>query len=331
MKKNDIAREYIEKYTRLGIQHKIGYSKRAIARILTADHPDLFPTFERARAIINTVTGSHGDVRRVTPDWQYFQSLFSMVPDSIKENQKPIEYYIPEFIKKTLWINDLHSRFMDRGAFEEAINIGLKNNVDSVIINGDFMDFYRESKFDKNPAISDYFYEEQEWGVEILSLLQNMFHNVFLKKGNHDVRRERYIQSFAQRYPEFLGLSDYEDYLFYEGSTIKFIEDYQVIKYGKLNGIHGHEYRVGGIHTAHNRLHKTFDNTISGHSHKWNSTVVPKIGGNLIGSWAVGCLCNLNPAYAPMNDWTHGCALTEKDTEGDFNVDNKLIRIKNRY
>lgn len=81
----------------------------------------------------------------------------------------------------------------------------------------------------------------------------------------------------------------------------------------------------GGIHVAYNRLNKTFDNTLSAHSHKSQGVIKQTINREVFGSWAVGCLCNLTPRYCAKNDWTNGFAIIRRDNSGDFEVENKVI------
>ena len=93
-----------------------------------------------------------------------------------------------------------------------------------------------------------------------------------------------------------------------------------------MNIIHGHEYQGGGgIHVAYNRMNKAMDNVISGHSHVTQNSVKKSLSGKFYGSWTVGCLCSLSPRYNPQNNWNHGFAIIERDENGNFEVQNKMI------
>jgi poly(A) polymerase Pap1 len=70
---------------------------------------------------------------------------------------------------------------------------------------------------------------------------------------------------------------------------------------------------------------KTFTNVISAHSHVSKSDIFKDLEGEIRGSWAVGCLCNLSPAYNPINQWQHGFAVVDIDTDGDFEINNRII------
>lgn len=323
--KLDLAREIIEKYIEIGTRTERGYSKKFIGKVLYNEHPDLFKDEEDARAHIRRALGLKG-AAYVTERSEELKARFALISEPVHELRDSTPFIMPQGYKSTLFIADLHSRFYNRTALEVAINDGIKQKCDSVIILGDFMDFYADSKFDKNPSIVQLFESEREWGQDILKLLQDTFGYVVLKKGNHDNRRELHIQRLAAKMPEIQGLESYSDYLFYEGTNTQFVEGHRVIEYGKLGCIHGHEYQGGGgIHAAYNRLNKAKQNVVSAHSHISQRDIRMNLKGEPIGSWTLGCMCNLNPAYNPKNDWTNGFGIGRKDTNGDFEFENKII------
>ena len=325
MTKIDVARTYIEKYIEIGQRTGKGFSKRFIATVLYSENPEQFKDAEDARKFIRAALNALGSAKNFSMN-EDLTRRFTLISEPQHEITNPEPYIIPKGYKNTLVIGDIHSKFYNRKALEVAINDGVKSGCDSVIINGDFMDFYQFSKFDKNPRVVKDFYTEQEWGVDILSLLQDTFGIVYLKKGNHDIRLEMHIQKLSATTPELQDYITYQDWLFYKGTNTVFVEDYRHIQYGKLNIIHGHEYQGGGgIHVAHNRLNKTFDNVLSAHSHKSQSMIKTTINREVFGSWAIGCMCSLSPRYCPKNDWTNGYAIINKDSAGDFEVENKVI------
>lgn len=319
----ELARAIIEKYIDIALKNKKQFSKKYLAMVLYNENPDLFKDSEAARTYIRTVLQTAGN-KKYKIDNEIARK-FALIPETIDEVVNTEPFFIPKFIKKSLVLADIHGRFYDKKAFEIAINDGVKHGCDSVIILGDYMDFYKDSKFDKDPSIA-YIFEEQEWGQDVLSLLQETFKYVVLKKGNHDVRREKRIERLSITMPELMGISSYQDYLFFEGSNINFVEDYNHIVFGKLNMFHGHEYYGGaGIHVAYNRLHKTFDNSMSAHSHITNSVGIKTINNEFYGSWTIACLCKLFAKYAPKNNWNHGFARIEKEDSGEFEVNNRRI------
>lgn len=318
----ELARAIVEKYIEIALKNKKQFSKKYLATVLYSENPDVYKDSEMARLYIRTVLQARGNRKQKKDD--EIARRFALIPETINEVENTEPFIIPDFVKNALVIADIHGRFYDKSALEIAINDGVKHGCDSVIILGDYMDFYQDSKFDKDPSLA-YIFEEQEWGQDVLSMLQDTFKYVLLKKGNHDVRREKRIERLLVTKPELTGLTNYQDYLFFEGSNVKFVEDYNHIVFGKLNMFHGHEYYGGGIHIAYNRLHKTFDNSISAHSHVTNSVGIKTINNEFYGSWTIGCLCKLFAKYFPKNNWNHGFARIEKENSGDFEVNNRRI------
>ena len=323
MAKVDYVREIVQRYIELGITHNTSYSKRFIATVLQSEHPDLFKTVEEAREVVRTVTGTHG-TKKYKKDEQLIRDFALLEQPVVECELKP--YTVGKQYKKAFNISDVHSRFHDRKALEIAINNGAKNGCDICIINGDLLDFYQFSRFDKNPNILQYFYSEREWVQDFLLLLQKTFGKVIYKKGNHDIRRELLLQCKAMDVPEIQGLESISDYVFFDNSTVEIVEDYNIIEFGRLNFIHGHEYQGGGgIHVAYNRMNKAMDNIISAHSHVTQNSMKKSLSGKFYGSWTVGCLCSLSPRYNPQNNWNHGFAIIEREDDGNFEVQNKMI------
>jgi predicted phosphodiesterase len=324
MTKTELAKEIIEKYIAIALTKNTQFSKRFLATVLQSENPDKFKDVEEARMWIRRALNADGNEHRSEAK-EELARRFALIPSSIHDTVTSEPFIIPTSVKNTLWMADIHGRFYDRKAFEIAIESGIKAGCDSVVILGDFLDFYQHSKFDKNPSISIIF-EEQEWGQDILKLLQDTFGYVVLKAGNHDARRENHIQRLSATMPELMGMASYSDYLFFDGCKVQFVEDYRHLRYGKLNGIHGHEYYGGGgIHAAYNRFNNALDNLISAHSHIGQSVIRTGINGEVYGSWSIACLCDLHPRYASHNKWTNGFARTTKDKSGDFEVENRII------
>lgn len=58
--KIDLVKGYIERYIELGIKNHCGYSKKFIAKVIAAEHPDPFKDFEAVRTYIRVITQSKG-------------------------------------------------------------------------------------------------------------------------------------------------------------------------------------------------------------------------------------------------------------------------------
>ena len=90
--------------------------------------------------------------------------------------------------------------------------------------------------------------------------------------------------------------------------------------------IHGNEYKGGGgINVARTLWLRAGDNVIAGDKHKTQSGLKTNIDKSIVGTWSVGCLCELNPEYLTFNEWNLGFAHIEVFSDGNFTVHNKQI------
>jgi len=63
-----------------------------------------------------------------------------------------------------------------------------------------------------------------------------------------------------------------------------------------------------------------------GHNHSTSEYTDSDMNGKITTTWSLGCLCELNPDYMPLNKWNHGFAWVELEKNGkDFKFYNKRI------
>ena len=196
----EIIENAIDVYKRTGIST----SKRELAKTLVVLHPDIFKNEEIARSAVRYALHCNGTKKYSgTEDLRREYALIQM-PVIELENIEP--FVIPSIYNNALITADYHSLFYSPHARDLAYDYGIKMGCNCVIIDGDYMDFYGESKFDKTPTTLEKFYNEREWGIDNLILLQKLFGKVFLKKGNHDIRREKYYAKKSLSVDDYVGL-----------------------------------------------------------------------------------------------------------------------------
>jgi len=65
---------------------------------------------------------------------------------------------------------------------------------------------------------------------------------------------------------------------------------------------------------------------MQGHNHSVSEHTESNMNGDIVTTWSLGCLCELNPAYLPINKWSHGFAMVDLSDNGkDFHVRNYRI------
>jgi hypothetical protein len=198
---------------------------------------------------------------------------------------------------------------------------------DSVLLNGDTLDCYSLSKYEKDPRKRT-FSDELQSARELLEAIRDAFPGcpIYFKIGNHEERYERYLSFKA---PELLGCTDFklENLLRFGEYGVQLITDKRIIKAGKLSIMHGHEFFGGGagVNPARGYFMRAKESVMCGHNHQTSEHTEPTLSGDIITAWSTGCLSELHPMYMPVNKWNLGFAFVEIESDGTFKVHNKRI------
>ena len=317
--------EFASKFIK-SLQNKQGvskFSKKKAGEIMHHKHPDLYRNPEEARMYIRTVTGARGK-RDIKIDhivsWNGFQ-----LPKPEKNDYSKV--IVNE--KRLGILSDIHFPYHDEKALNAAVAYLINFKPTCLILNGDTIDMYHASNFERNPENRDLKYEF-DMLRNFLTQLVKLFPNtrIIYKAGNHD---ERYENRILQKVPEFinLGWMTLESAIHWNQLyKIEVVKNKRIIKAGHLNILHGHEFSKGFIapvNVSRGFYLKAKTNVIAGHHHRISNHVETDINGKTVGAWSTGCLCEMNPKYMPINSWQHGFATVELNKEGEFKVNNIQI------
>ena len=330
-KQIDIARSYIDRFQ--------GFPSQSIARKMAADNPTRF-TVEQARQSVRYVRGALGDSHRKRihkeKDVAYLRESQES-GDPFGKIPEPLSEYAEEWgavnikVKKSLVLSDVHVPFHNKEALTLALRHGLDVGCDSIILNGDFCDFFMLSYFRKDITVTK-FNEELSIIQETLNAIREIFGDgaIYFKEGNHEERLESYLQVRA---PELLGVVDFKikQILHLDDLGIKYIGEKRPIKIDHLYIVHGHEF----VYSAYNPVNpargyflraKTI--CLGAHYHQTSEHTETALDGKVTSVWSTGCLSDLHPKYMPINKWNHGFAVVDMSKDR-FCVDNLKI-IKGR-
>lgn len=321
----EIAEEYIRRFPKT--------PNLTLARKIYKENSVQFRDVDGARQAIRIVKGSKGKyarnraVKDLIEDRSHLKNPFD-IPESHEEEWTPFVINHNLF-KNGGIINDVHFPYHDRVAVHAALERMQKEGIDFLLINGDLLDFYPLSRFDKDPRNAK-FWEELEMGRDFFAMLQREFPKtkVFYKLGNHEERFEKYMMVKA---PELLNVQDFKlDILLKLAEYgVEYIDEQRIVKYMGLDIVHGHEFMGNpsqAVNSARGLFNKTFDNAMTGHFHKSSEHTEKRLDGSIVTTWSVGCLCGLTPKYARLNRWNHGFAFIENEDDS-FRVTN--LRIHN--
>ena len=304
------------------------YPTLKLARIIYNENHILFKGVEDARSALRTIEGKNGDRKRKDIK---DKSLFIekdrpknpyKLPDSFEAKWEP--YKLEH--KRIGVICDLHIPYHNIEATSVAIAHFKKEKPDAILLNGDALDFYGLSRYCRDPKQRSFAQELEAWKQMFDVLQRELDCKIYYKLGNHE---ERYEQFLFQKAGELVGVDEFEisSLLSSRAQGIEIIKDKQIIKAGGLNIAHGHEF--GGsvfspVNIARGLFLRAKTSAMQGHNHQTSEHTESDMNGKITTTWSVGCLCELHPAYLPINKWNHGIALVDVDGE-DFEVRNKRI------
>jgi predicted phosphodiesterase len=237
-----------------------------------------------------------------------------------------------------LILADMQIPYQDDLAIASALEWGLSQNPDMVIMNGDIVDCYKISSWKTDPT-RPHFGAEVELGKKIFSKINAKIDSCKSVKeknfiaGNHEDRLRRELWSGSKKLAGLDVLKIPKLYGFeelgwnYIDASQMLREEIAPFRLGKLNIIHGHEVKVNYSVVNIPRIYyqRCLVNLLVAHHHRTQENIERKLDHSHDGAWSIGCLCKLGQDYAPVNKWNHGMALVEWDSQGDFSVHNKKI------
>jgi len=312
-------------------------STMALARLLLKNNPLDFNSVEQCRTAVRRYRGEMGKynspvttigTRTETEKKQFMTRKFDL-PESDYSKIEP--FIIPKGQNRILVLSDIHFPYQDNEALELALQFGLDNKANCVYLNGDILDFYQCSRFTKDRRLRD-MAGELEMGRAFLKKIKELFNcPIYYKIGNHEKRYEDYLMIKA---PELLGIDDFklEQLLRFREFGVTLVKEKQMSLAGKLPILHGHEW-FGGfappVNPARGLFLKAKESALVGHHHRTSEHTEKTLGGKVVACHSTGCLCGLEPEYAPYNNYNHGFAFVHISKNGDYEVQNiKIINYK---
>lgn len=296
--KSQVVREELDKSPNAETQ--------TIARKLCRKHPKIWPTVEDARNTVRYVRGAIGkQARRHATHTRPIT-----VPKA--DDSGWAAHELPSGVERWLILADVHFPYHSAKALKAALEFGRSEACDGVLINGDLMDFYKCSFFEKDPSRRSAEGEIECTNRGLDSIQEAIQPKAFIfKGGNHEARMPRYLM---QRVPEMFEVIDkhcnMDSILGLERRGIKWIHDKHIWTHRDLTGVHGHEWGRGvssPVNAARGAYMRAMDNVLQSDCHRTSEHVETNIRGLTISCWSTGCLCDLHPDYRPIaNKWNHG-------------------------
>ena len=293
-----------------------------LSRIVYKENPLLFRDVEAARLVLRGIEGkslNRVKVRKVVPERP--RNPYNL-PQSDEAIYEPYDLKA----KRLLVLSDIHIPYHNIESLTCAFDFAKCEKPDAILLNGDTLDFFGLSRFSKDPKARS-FANELKTFKEFMDVIKKTFDaKIYFKIGNHE---ERYFHFLWMKAHEIVGVEEFEleNIIKSRAEGIEIIKDKRIIKAGDLNIIHGHEF--GGsvfspVNIARGLFLRGKVSAMQGHSHQTSEHTESDMNGNITTTWSIGCLCELNPSYLPINRWNRGFSIVDIDGQ-NFDVRNKRI------
>jgi predicted phosphodiesterase len=232
-------------------------------------------------------------------------------------------------MKKYMVLGDIHGDYRDEKALDIAFKYMKEYQPSEIILNGDIVDFYSISQFDKNPDRKYDIQDEVNFTKQLFRDIRKYTRKgtkITYIKGNHEDRMQKYLW----RNPELIGLEvlDLEHLLGLKDFKVNYINatgdywknDTGHYKVGDLLIMHG-DNRLNGASTsqysgysAKNTMGKLQNSVLIGHNHRGAVVYHSTPYGDLVGIEG-GCLCQKTGTA----NWQQGFVTFEKKGQKTIN------------
>ena len=313
-----IARKYREQYGWEMPSHKL-------ARIMYKDNVASFRDVEAARDILRYIEGKKGDILRKRKSVKQMPER-PKNPYNLPSSDESVYEPYKLNAKRVLVMSDIHIPYHSIEAVTAVLDYAKMERPDMVLLNGDAIDFFQLSRFCKEPKKRSFAHELGAF-KEFFEILQKTLKaKVIFKLGNHE---ERYNHFLWMKAGELEGVEEFnlENIIKARAEGVEVIGEKRIIKAGDLNIVHGHEF--GGsvfspVNIARGLFLRAKVSAMQGHNHQTSEHTESNMNGGITTTFSTGCLCELHPAYLPINKWNHGFAMVDIDGK-NFEVRNKRI------
>lgn len=212
------------------------------------------------------------------------------------------------------------------------IDVAREQDINEIVLLGDFADFYNVSSHGKDAGIREtlrFEINDVQKRLKDLSLFFPKANKIYIV-GNHEWRLHRYINSNC---PDLYGIVDLELILNCADNKFKLIpygpNQFHKVLNSKL--LARHEPIAGGIHCAHGTVAKALHSVIFGHTHRIQESQIVSIDGKNLRGISCGWLGDpKHEVFSYLKNhhqWASGFSIVRTIPDGTWF--NELIHIIN--
>lgn len=244
--------------------------------------------------------------------------------------------------RSQVWVvmNDIQIPFHDRRVLNRLVLPFVEDlKPDGIILNGDVVDCYSISDFDKDPLTTATLGREVTLAQGLMARLRaaNPRAELIWLGGNHEDRLRRHVW----KHPELLERLDRASKKRVV-ATLDFPEVFSVVSYGfrwkpygdtqmlgKLMVTHGSMVNKHSGQTARSHFERYGNSVLVGHTHRGGAFYKRNVRGVHV-AYENFCLCRLDPEYVTHPDWQQGFSVVHVAFNGFFSVQQIPILPGNR-
>ena len=237
-------------------------------------------------------------------------------------------------IKKLVVAGDFHVPYHDPVLLDLFLEFLTDFQPDILVINGDFLDCFAISRFDKVPH-HDSLKNEIEIGKVILTRIRKAIPDaeIYMVEGNHEFRLRQYLIKNAQELYElsptladYLKLEEFGvEWVGTKATASKWIDTYK--RFGQLYVGHWDRVNKHSAMTAKNLVTDKGVSLVQNHCHRIGQYNFRREDDIQIVGIEAGCMCDLNPNYTSKPNWQQGFVVAYLDQDGSGRFHHTIIQV----
>lgn len=223
--------------------------------------------------------------------------------------------FTPHTWKLVVVANDFHVPFHHTKALRLFMRLLRDEQPDWLILNGDLMDFWSISPFDKTPRVGVSFEEEIRQGKRILRAFRRAVPKARITwlEGNHELWLRKFLLKNARALyglsalsvPELFGLRELGiTYQPCSPTATRFTDNF--IRVGKLYVGHWNKVAKHGGFAAKGLVADKGVSLLQGHTHRFGAHARTTVDGRVLYGFENFCMCELSASYVARPNWQLG-------------------------
>ena len=237
-----------------------------------------------------------------------------------------------------LVLNDIQFPFHDRKVMGLVEGFAKDLKPHGVILNGDIVDCYEISTYDRNPLTQATLDKEAKLAMGLMERLAAVSTECWWIGGNHEDRLRRFLWKHAASFKQMgsratiaaMGVLDFPALFRLGEHGFRWRPYGGAVMLGKLMVTHGMMVRTQSAASGRAHFERFGTSVLIGHTHRLGVYYRTNVRG-VHAAYENGCLCSLTPEYAQHPDWQQGLSVVHVDTNGWYNVQQIPILNRQRF